>query len=242
MMAKKPLLQLSNLGKRFGGNWAIKGVDLNVRQSDMIGIIGPNGAGKTTLFNMVTGFLQPTQGDVQFKGETITGHKPEKICHMGMARTFQIVKPFGQMSVLENVMIGVLKEESRITSAREKAKEYVDQVGLGAFRDVPAASLPIGNRKRLEVARALAARPELLLLDEVMGGLNDDETQEMMSLILALHKSGITIMLIEHNMQALMTLSQRVVVLCYGEKLAEGTPAEVSSNQQVINAYLGGND
>lgn len=239
MSQNRTLLELKNLGKRFGGNWAIKGVNLEVHSGDILGIIGPNGAGKTTLFNMVTGFLKPTEGEVYLKGEKLTGGKPEKISKKGIARTFQIVKPFGQLSVLDNIMVGALKHESKVPKAREKAKEYADLVGLTPFLHVPAGTLTIGNRKRLEVARALATQPELILLDEVMGGLNDTETVEMMRIIESLHQGGLTILIIEHNMHALMSLSKKVAVLCYGEKLAEGTPEEVSSNQDVIDAYLG---
>ncbi|NWQ43417.1 ABC transporter ATP-binding protein [Bacillus sp. EB106-08-02-XG196] len=233
------MLEVKNLGKRFGGNWAIKDVDISINKNDLIGVIGPNGAGKTTLFNMMTGFLKPTEGEVYFKGKDITNLSSHQISKNGISRTFQIVKPFGGLSVLENVMVGALNKESNVTKAREKANEYIELVGLTPFRDVHANSLPIGNRKRLEVARAIATDPEVIMLDEVMGGLNDDETKEMMDIVKTLHKKGLTILLIEHNMHALMSLSERVVVLCYGEKLAEGTAAEVSSNQKVIDAYLG---
>ncbi|WP_062234693.1 ABC transporter ATP-binding protein [Fictibacillus sp. FJAT-27399] len=239
MSTTKTYLQLKGIGKRFGGNWAIKDVDLDVKQGEMIGIIGPNGAGKTTLFNMITGFLNPTEGDVYFKDQQVTNHKPPAICQRGIARTFQIVKPFGHLSVLENVMVGLLTYENNVIKAREKAKYYVDLAGLSRFLDMPANSLSIGNRKRLELARALATKPELVLLDEVMGGLNDEETEEMIQIIKGLHKEGLTIVIIEHNMHALMSLSERVVVLCYGQKLAEGNPEEISTNKDVIDAYLG---
>jgi branched-chain amino acid transport system ATP-binding protein len=239
MSQNKILLEVKNLGKRFGGNWAIRGVDFSIKQNEIVGVIGPNGAGKTTLFNMMTGFLRPTEGTVFFKGKDITKLDPHQICKIGISRTFQIVKPFSGLSVLENVMVGVLNKENNISRARKKAKEYIDLVGLSAFTDSLASSLPIGNRKRLEVARAIATNPEVIMLDEVMGGLNDDETLEMMDIIKKLHKEGLTILLIEHNMHALMSLSERVIVLCYGEKLAEGTSMEVSSNQKVIDAYLG---
>lgn len=239
MNPNKTLLKVEKIGKRFGGNWAIRGVDITINQNELIGVIGPNGAGKTTLFNMMTGFLNPTEGEVFFKEKNITKLKSHDICKSGISRTFQIVRPFSGLSVLDNVMVGVLNKENNVSKAREKAKEYIDIVGLSPFIDAPAGSLPLGNRKRLEVARAIATNPEVVMLDEVMGGLNDDETVEMMDIIRKLHKEGLTIMLIEHNMHALMSLSQRVVVLCYGEKLAEGTAEEVSSNQKVIDAYLG---
>ncbi len=242
MSNKSALLKLENVGKRFGGNWAIKGVDMSVNKGELVGIIGPNGAGKTTLFNMITRLLEPTEGMIFFKGKEISRLTPNKICDIGISRTFQIVKPFGQLSVLENVAIGALKHENVVKKAKEKAREYIELVGLGSFADVPANSLPIGNRKRLELARALATEPELIMLDEVMGGLNDVETEEMMALISKLHKEGLTILLIEHNMHALMSLSEKVVVLCYGEKLAEGSATEVASNQDVIEAYLGRDD
>ncbi|MEH7014124.1 ABC transporter ATP-binding protein [Neobacillus niacini] len=239
MPQNKTLLEVKKLGKRFGGNWAIKDVDISINQNEIIGVIGPNGAGKTTLFNMMTGFLKPTEGEVFLRNKDITNLESHQICKKGVSRTFQIVKPFSGLSVLDNVMVGVLNKENNVSKARKRAKEYIDLVGLSAFIDAPASSLPLGNRKRLEVARAVATDPEVIMLDEVMGGLNDDETVEMMDIIKKLHKEGLTILLIEHNMHALMTLSERVVVLCYGEKLAEGTPKEVSSNQKVIEAYLG---
>lgn len=239
MPTKSALLKVENLGKRFGGNWAIKGVDIEVEKGELVGIIGPNGAGKTTLFNMITCFLPPTEGKIFFKERDVTKLTPHQVCELGIARTFQIVKPFGQMTVLENVAIGALKNETSVKTAKEIAETFIDLVGLSDFKDHPASSLPIGHRKRLELARALATEPELIMLDEVMGGLNDYETEEMMTLVKKLHDSGLTIMLIEHNMHALMSLSERVIVLCYGEKLAEGTAEEVAANPLVIEAYLG---
>ncbi|SFE93162.1 ABC transporter ATP-binding protein [Alteribacillus iranensis] len=242
MVSKSKLLEINNLGKSFGGNWAIKGVDITVRKGELLGIIGPNGAGKTTLFNMVTGFLKPTEGIIRFKDKDIANLKPHNICNIGIARTFQIVKPFGNLSVLENVTIGVLRYERDVNKAKEIAREKVKLVGLEKYMDTTASSLPLGHRKRLEMARALATDPEVIMLDEVMGGLNDDETAEMMNLVKTLHNKGLTILLIEHNMHALMSLSERVVVLCYGKKLADGTTDEISSNQEVIEAYLGSDD
>lgn len=242
MPNESALLNLNNIGKRFGGNWAIKGVNMSVQKGELIGIIGPNGAGKTTLFNMITCLLEPTEGRIFFKNKEISKLTPNKICDRGISRTFQIAKPFGQLTVLENVAIGALKNEKAVKKAKEKAREYIELVGLGAYVDQPAHSLPIGNRKRLELARALATEPELIMLDEVMGGLNDTETTEMMNLISKLHKKGLTILLIEHNMHALMSLSEKVVVLCYGEKLAEGSAEEIASNKEVIEAYLGRDD
>ncbi|WP_240374407.1 ABC transporter ATP-binding protein [Bacillus piscicola] len=242
MKKTSKFLEVKNLGKSFGGNWAIKDINMSVNRGELLGIIGPNGAGKTTLFNMVTGFLKPTEGSISYQEKDISNLKPHKICNIGIARTFQIVKPFGNLSVLENVTIGALRYEKDVNKAKKIAHEKVKFVGLGEYSHTTASSLPLGHRKRLEMARALATDPEIIMLDEVMGGLNDEETADMMQLVKELHNDGLTIMLIEHNMHALMSLSERVVVLCYGKKLADGTPNEVSSNADVIEAYLGSDD
>lgn len=233
------LLDITNVGKRFGGNWAVRNVDMKVNKGEIVGVIGPNGAGKTTLFNMITCFLRPTEGEVFFKGQNITKLTSDKICHLGVTRTFQIVKPFVDLTVLENVTVGALKNERNVQKAKENAIKYIDIVGLSSMKNEKADSLPIGNRKRLEFARALATEPELIMLDEVMGGLNDQETEEVITLVKKLKEQGLTIMLIEHNMHAINNLADRIVVLSYGEKLAEGSPTEVTSNELVIEAYLG---
>lgn len=241
-MVENALLKVENAGKRFGGNWAVRNVSMTINKGEIVAVIGPNGAGKTTLFNMITNFLRPTEGKVYVKGKNVTTYSPDKMCNIGVTRTFQIVKPFPDLTVLENVIVGALKDERNVDKARERALKYIKIVGLEKFKDQQADSLPIGNRKRLELARALATEPEIIMLDEVMGGLNDEETEEVMDLIAKLNRKGLTILLIEHNMHAINTLAGKIIVLSYGEKIAEGTPSEVTSNELVIEAYLGKDD
>ncbi len=233
------LLTLDQVTKRFGGLTAVNAVTAEIRSQDLVGIIGPNGAGKTTLFNLISGFYAPDEGRIVFEGEDITGKTPHEISRRGLCRTFQLVKPFGRLSVLENVMIGALSRLKRVSEARREALRIIEFCHLEPFRDTPAKSLPTGLRKRLEVARALATRPNLLLLDEVMSGLTPTELQEMIQLIRRLHEGGLTLIVIEHIMAAIMQLCQRILVLHHGEKIAEGTPSEISQNQRVIDAYLG---
>ncbi|MGH7323137.1 MAG: ABC transporter ATP-binding protein [Candidatus Rokuibacteriota bacterium] len=225
--------------KRFGGLTAVRDVTLEVAPAELLGIIGPNGAGKTTLFNVIAGYYRPEEGRVLLEGRDVTGQPPYVICRLGLTRTFQIVKPFGNLSVVDNVMIGSLTRVTNMRAARVDAERVIETCGLGAYARTPAKALPIGLRKRLEVARALATRPRLLLLDEVMAGLNPSELAGMVELIRRLHADGLTLVVIEHIMAAMMRLAHRIVVLHHGELIAEGPPARIASDRRVIDAYLG---
>ena len=239
MSAAAPILELDRVTKRFGGLTAVSNVSFTVPAGQILGIIGPNGAGKTTLFNVISGYYRPESGRVVFAGHDVTGQAPHVICRLGLTRTFQLVKPFGNLSVIDNVMIGALTRLPTVSSARLEAERVVEACGLAAHAAGQARTLPIGLRKRLEVARALATRPRLLLLDEVMAGLNPTELAGMVELIRRLHADGLTLIVIEHIMAAMMRLAQRIVVLHHGEAIAEGAPAAITQDRRVVDAYLG---
>lgn len=231
------------ISKRFGGVNALNQIDFEIYQNEIVGLIGPNGAGKTTLFNVISGMYSPNSGKIYFEGLDITGLKPHIICRLGVTRTFQIVRPFLHMSVLENVKVGFLFGRERIKSlikAEKKAFEIVEFVGLKEKVHFPAHALTIADRKRLEIARALATKPKILLLDEVLAGLTPAEIHQAMNLIESIRNElGITIFMIEHVIKAIVGLSNRIIVLHYGEKIAEGTVNEISTHPKVIEAYLG---
>ena len=233
------MLTLESVTKRFGGLTAVRAVSLEVRAGDLLGIIGPNGAGKTTLFNVISGYYRPEEGRVRFDGHDVTGLPAHEISRLGLTRTFQIVKPFGNLSVADNVMIGALTRLPRVRDARVEAERVIALCGLGPHARARARALPIALRKRLEVARALATRPRLLLLDEVMAGLNPAELAGIVDLVRRIHGEGVTLIVIEHIMAAMMRLAQRIVMLHHGEKIAEGTPQTIAHDRRVIDAYLG---
>jgi branched-chain amino acid transport system ATP-binding protein len=233
------LLELHSVTKTFGGLMAVNALSFSVHEGEIVGLIGPNGSGKTTAFHLISGFHALSAGDITFAGKTLVGLKPHQICHRGIGRTFQIVQPFNNLTVLENVRVGAFRSSSDAARATHEAGEILAMLGLAPKQDLLPTSLTIGDRKRLELSRALATKPKLLLLDEVMAGLTPAETAEMIALIRQIRASGVTLLIIEHVMQAIMSLSQRIVVLHHGEKICEGLPQEVSRNPEVIKAYLG---
>ncbi len=233
------ILTANQITKKFGGLMAVADLSFNLNDGEILGLIGPNGAGKTTVFNCLTGFLAPEEGEVLFENSLITGLQPFRICQLGIARTFQIVKPFLTISVLDNVMVGALAKGKSSQQAKNSALEIIDFVGLSEMTYKEAQGLPLPLRKRLELARALATEPKVLLLDEVMAGLNPTEVDELIKLIHEVNHKGVSILLIEHVMQGIMALSQRVIVINYGVKISEGPPEQVVKNDGVIEAYLG---
>ncbi|HMK60982.1 MAG TPA: ABC transporter ATP-binding protein [Dissulfurispiraceae bacterium] len=233
------ILEVRNVSMFFGGLAAVSNVSFEVQKGEILGVIGPNGAGKTTLFNMVNGFYRPSRGEIYFRGEKISGLKSYQICKRGMARTFQVVKPLQRMSVLDNVIASAFLRTSSKAEAEEIARETIKFTGISADIDSISKGLPLGKRKKLEITRALATQPELLLLDESCAGLNPSELDESIEIIMKIKEKGITIMVIEHHMKVIMSISDRIVVVNYGQKIGDGTPGEIGGNPQVIEAYLG---
>ena len=233
------VLEVERIDKRFGGLQAVAQASLRAEEGRITALIGPNGAGKTTLFAIISGFLKPDAGSVRFAGRDITGLAAHRICRLGLVRTFQIVQPFAGLSVRENIAVGSHLQEASRSRALERAERIAAQVGMGAQLDKPAQGLTIAGRKRLELARALATQPKLLLLDEVMAGLIPTEVNEIVAVIQAIRASGVSVLLIEHVMQAVMSLSDDIYVLNQGRIIAHGAPKEIAANEQVIEAYLG---
>ena len=233
------LLDARNLSKAFGSFHALDGASIAVEEGEVVGLIGPNGAGKSTFFNCLTGDLSPSSGSVHFQGQDVTALGPDARARLGIARTFQVPLTFESMSVLDNVMIGAFLRYPGPAAARAKARQVIDHVGLAAVRDVPAKSLGTPGRKRLEIARALASEPKVLLLDEAMAGLTPAEIGRAIELVRHIHASGMTLLIVEHIMEVILSLADRVVVFHQGREIARGTPREVTSNEAVIEAYLG---
>jgi branched-chain amino acid transport system ATP-binding protein len=236
------ILEGEKVTKHFGGLAAVNRIDFDIDQGEVVGLIGPNGAGKTTLFNLISGFLPTTAGEIRYKGKKITGLKPHQICKKGVARTFQSAKLFSGMTVFENVFAASLfgtKRAISVPDAEKEAMELLEFVELSTAGAMLAKDLPIGGRKRLEVARALATKPDLLMVDEVMAGLNPSEVAQAMELIIKIRNKGITIFMIEHVMKAIMSVCNRIIVLNHGSKIAEGTPEEIAASKTVVEVYLG---
>ena len=233
------LIEADKVTKKFGGLTALDNVSFHIGDGEILGLIGPNGAGKTTLFNAVAGAFPLDAGNIRFNGEEVTSLRSSQLCAKGIARTFQITKPFLNITVLENLMVGALSKERDLKKARRSSYEILEFVGLAGKKDERAANLTLEQRKKLEMARALSTKPILILFDEVMAGLNPAEIDESLDLIRKIHEQGITLFIVEHVMKAIMSVSHRVMVLHHGQKIAEGTPKEMGQNQAVIDAYLG---
>jgi branched-chain amino acid transport system ATP-binding protein len=233
------LLEVKGISKNFAGIAAVSDLSFDVEAREIVGLIGPNGAGKTTAFNVITGFYTPENGTITFQGQELVGLKPHQICKMGLGRTFQIVKPFPDISTFRNVRVGVFNHVRDVKRASEETERILEEVGLTAKRDQLAGNLTIPDRKRLELARALGTKPKLLLLDEVMAGLTPKEVEDFVGLIKRISLSGVTILMIEHVMRGVMALSDRIVVIHHGVKIATGSPDEISRDERVIKVYLG---
>ncbi len=233
------MLSVTSVTKRFGGLVAVDAASLEVAQGSITGLIGPNGAGKTTLFTLITGFEKPSSGSIVFAGTDVTALPAHRRAERGIARTFQIVQPFAGLSVVENIAVGAYLRHPRRADAQAKARAVADLVGLGGMLDQPASALTVAGRKRLELARALATEPQLLLLDEVLAGLNPSEIRDMVPVIHQIRDRGVTILMVEHVMQAVMSLCEHIHVLAQGRMIAQGGPAEIAAHPAVIEAYLG---
>ena len=233
------LLSVAGVTKRFGGIVANRGISFDVAPGELVGVIGPNGAGKSTLFEIITGFYRPDAGEVRLDGARLTGLSPDVVCRRGVARTFQKLRPFQGLSVLDNVMVGALTRTKDVRHARERARELVGKVGLAEKVEAHARTLSTGQRKRLELARALATEPRVLLLDEVTGGVDQRTIPELVRLVRDLHAGGLTLLVIEHNMRVITAVAQRIVALHLGEVIADGPPDIVARDRRVVEAYLG---
>jgi len=233
------LLEVSKLTKHFGGLTAVNNLSFSMDEGEIVGLIGPNGAGKTTTFNLISGFIVPSLGDVAFNGRRLNGLKPHQVCQLGLTRTFQVVQPFPDMTALENVMVGAFVRHANPAQAQAKARQVLERVSMSHKADTLGRDLTLMELKRLEIGKALATEPKLLLLDEAAAGLNTVEIEEILALVRQLNQEGITLLVVEHVMKVIMSLSHRIVVLDFGEKIAEGTPQEVAHNPAVLEAYLG---
>jgi len=233
------LLEVSKLTKHFGGLTAVNNLSFSIDEGEIVGLIGPNGAGKTTIFNLVSGFIVPSSGNVTFNGKRLNGLKPHQVCQLGLTRTFQVVQPFPDMTALENVMMGAFVRHAHPAQAKSKALHVLERMGVGHKAETLGRDLTLMELKRLEIGKALATEPRLLLLDEVASGLNTVEVEEMLALVRQLNQEGVTLLVVEHVMKVIMSLSHRIVVLNFGEKIAQGTPHQVAHNPAVLEAYLG---